>query len=73
MRCFRRCPPGRVSITGAQDWNETDVGRLGFGFSMPEPGGADLADPNGDQSGASYVIFDVAAVSKEFIFSDSFE
>jgi len=34
---------------------------------------ADLADPNGDQSGASYVIFYVTAVSKEFIFSDSFE
>jgi hypothetical protein len=35
--------------------------------------GARLADPNGNSSGASYVIFDVTAVDEEVIFADSFE
>jgi hypothetical protein len=35
--------------------------------------GARLADPNGDKSGASYVIFDVTAVDEDVIFADSFE
>ena len=35
--------------------------------------GAHLADPNGDKSGASYVIFDVTAVNGDVIFADSFE
>jgi hypothetical protein len=35
--------------------------------------GARLADPNGDKSGASYVIFDVTVVNGDVIFADSFE
>jgi hypothetical protein len=35
--------------------------------------GARLADPNGDKSGASYVIFDVTADNGDVIFADSFE
>ena len=35
--------------------------------------GAPLADPNGANSGAAYVVYDATASSCDIIFSDGFE